>query len=130
MSTLKLNNSGLRKLIRLLVNFLISMLVYRAIIEFGERYVAVYYAGVTAYTVTIAVLFCLYYAWNGYTLSNDPIDFSNLPDDMSAPMKKEYADKITVRRKKAKSLLYIIAPMALTVMIDYLLLMLSNFFAK
>ena len=121
-----LSPKGKRTLLKLLINFCIAFLVYRGIIELGKIHVMIYYVGSSLYALTMAVLFCVYYAKNGFTFSTEPV---LPPADMDAEEKKLFCEKAAKGKAQARSLLFIIAPMALTVMIDYVMLLLESFFA-
>ena len=103
------------------------MVIYtNTIIELGKIHVMIYYVGSSLYALAIAVLFCVYYAKNGFTFSNEAV---LPPADMEADEKKIFIEKSAKNKAQAKSLLFIIAPMAVTVMIDYVMLLLESFFA-
>ncbi len=121
-----LSKKGKRTLLKLVINFCIAFLVYRGIIEFGKLNVVIYYVGSSIYALTIAVLFCVYYAKNGFTFSTEPV---LTPADMDTEEKKLFCERYAKGKAQARSLLFIIAPMALTVMIDYVMLLLESFFA-
>lgn len=121
-----LSPKGKRTLIKLLINFCIAFIVYRGIIELGKLNVMIYYVGSSIYALIIAVLFCIYYAKNGFTFSTEPVI---PPSDMDAEEAKLFCENAAKKKRQAKALLFIIAPMALTVMIDYVMLLLESFFA-
>ena len=122
----RLSKKGKRTLLKLFINFCIAFVVYRGIIELGKIHVMIYYVGSSLYALAIAVLFCVYYAKNGFAFSNEAV---LPPADMEAGEKKIFIEKSAKNKAQAKSLLFIIAPMAVTVMIDYVMLLLESFFA-
>ncbi|MBR4932880.1 MAG: hypothetical protein IKV40_00590 [Clostridia bacterium] len=121
-----LSPKGKRTLLKLLINFCIAFFVYRGIVELGKVHVMIYYVGSSIYALVIAVLFCVYYAKNGFTFSTEP---ALPPAGASAEEAKLFTEKAAKSKSQARSLLFIIAPMALTVMIDYVMLLLESFFA-
>ena len=129
MKTSPKNKSGVKKLFRLLVNFIVAFIVYRLIIELGAREIMVYYIGTTAYAVTIAILFCVFYAKNGFSFSSIPVEDIQFPDGIAEEEKSAYVERTLKNRAQAKSLLYIIFPMILTVLLDYASMLISGFFS-
>jgi hypothetical protein len=121
-----LSPKGKQTLIKLLINFCIAFLVYRGIIELGKLNVMIYYVGSSIYALVIAVLFCVYYAKNGFTFSTESV---LPPSDMDVEEAKLFCENAAKKKRQARALLFIIAPMALTVMIDYVMLLLESFFA-
>jgi hypothetical protein len=84
-----LSPKGNRTLIKLLINFCIAFLIYRGIIELGKLNVMIYYVGSSIYALIIAVLFCVYYAKNGFTFSTEPV---LPPADMNAEEAKSFCE--------------------------------------
>ncbi len=121
-----LSAKGKRTLFQLLINFCIAFAVYRGIIELGKINVMIYYIGSSVYALVIAVLFCVYYAKNGFTFSTEAV---LPPADLSEEEAKLFTETTAKKKRQARALLFIIAPMALTVMIDYVMLLLESFFA-
>ncbi len=96
--SIKANKKGVRILLKLLLNFVISLALYNTIIFLGEKvHVAIYYVGSTLYVLAIAVLFCVYYVKNGFSVtsvSSDSTSDSN--DSGSESMRHEDAKSFCI----------------------------------
>ena len=122
---------NVRKIITLLINLIISVCIYKLILILGDKVnVMFYYIGVTAFVCTIAVLFCVYYAKNGYTFNNTKLRAEDLSDELSDDEKKVLIDALEKKRESASKILLIILPMILTVLFNYLEMILSGYFSQ
>ena len=131
METNKNRKRNIKKVITLLINLVISVSVYKLILLLGDRVnVLFYYIGVTAFVSTIAVLFCVYYAKNGYTFNNTKICAEDLPAELSDEEKNQYINTRNKNRESASKLLLIILPMVLTVLFNYLEMIITGLFAR
>ena len=121
------NNSSspkktLRKLLVLLLNFIILYGLLRVIITLGERLQmpVIYYIGSSAYMIGLAVLVILFFWWNGGTFDTKLPLPEDLPEEWSLTEKRTYLDKRRAGMEKAKKLLYVLLPLLLTIGISYI----------
>ncbi len=122
---------NIRKVITLLINLIISVCIYKLILILGDKVnVLFYYIGVTVFVCTIAVLFCVYYAKNGYTFNNTKLRAEDLSDEMSNEEKRAFIDASEKKRESASKLLLIILPMILTVLFNYIEMILTGYFTR
>lgn len=117
----RVKRDSVKKVFALLINFIISVSVYKLILLLGDKVnVMFYYCGVTLFVSTIAVLFCVFYAKNGYSFSNVKLSENDLPDEMTDDEKKDFIEKRVKSRRQAEKLILIILPMVLTVLMNYI----------
>ena len=127
----KNKKENVKKVITLLINLVISVCVYKLILLLGDKInVMFYYIGVTAFVCTIAVLFCIYYAKNGYTFSNTKITAEDLPSELSEDEKNEFINSLKKKKESASKLLLVILPMILTVIFNYIEMIATGYFAQ
>ncbi|MBR6808398.1 MAG: hypothetical protein IKM46_08475 [Clostridia bacterium] len=127
----KNKKENVKKVITLLINLVISVCVYKLILLLGDKInVMFYYIGVTAFVCTIAVLFCIYYAKNGYTFSNTKITAEDLPSELSEDEKNEFINSLKKKKESASKLLLVILPMILTVFFNYIEMIATGYFAQ
>lgn len=121
---------SLKKILTFLLNLIISVSVYKLILILGDKVnVMFYYGGVTLFVTTIAVLFCVFYAKNGYSFTNVNITEDDLPSEMSDKEKHAFIEKRNKNREIAKKLMLLILPMLLTVLINYIEMIVSDVLA-
>ena len=113
---------ALRKLLVLLLNFIILYGLLRVIITLGERLQmpVIYYIGSSAYMIGLAVLVILFFWWNGGTFDTKLPLPEDLPEEWSLTEKRDYLDKRRAGMEKAKKLLYILLPLLVTIGISYI----------
>ena len=101
---------ALRKLLVLLLNFIILYGLLRVVITLGERLQmpVIYYIGSSAYMIGLAVLVILFFWWNGGTFDTKMPLPEDLPEEWSLTEKRAYLDKRRTGMEKAKKLLYIV----------------------
>lgn len=104
------------------LNFAIFYAILRLIILFAERtgIMAIYYIGSSLYVLGAAGAFIAYFCLNGYTLNREDRSAEELPEKWTEEKKKEFLDKQPERKKKARSLLYILMPIIITLFINYI----------
>jgi len=112
----------LRKLLVLLLNFIILYGLLRVVITLGERLQmpVIYYIGSSAYMIGLAVLVILFFWWNGGTFDTKMPLPEDLPEEWSLTEKRAYLDKRRTGMEKAKKLLYILLPLLVTIGISYI----------
>ena len=124
------DKKNIKKVVALLINLVISVCIYKLILLLGDKInVLIYYIGVTCFVSSIAVLFCVYYAKNGYTFNSNKISAYDLPDEMSDEEKQQFIEKQTKNRETASKLLLVILPMILTVLFNYIEMIFSGYFS-
>jgi len=113
---------ALRKLLVLLLNFIILYGLLRVVITLGERLQmpVIYYIGSSAYMIGLAVLVILFFWWNGGTFDTKMPLPEDLPEEWSLTEKRAYLDKRRTGMEKAKKLLYILLPLLVTIGISYI----------
>lgn len=112
----------LRKLLVLLLNFIILYGLLRVVITLGERLQmpVIYYIGSSAYMIGLAVLVILFFWWNGGTFDTKLPLPEDLPEEWSLTEKRDYLDKRRTGMEKAKKLLYFLLPLLVTIGISYI----------
>lgn len=118
---------NLRRLGILFVNFILFYLLFRLLLELSERtqMIGFYYATTIVYAGAAAGLFIAYYVLNGFSFDKTPRTWDELPEKWDDERKQEFLAKQPARREKAKSLLYLLMPILVTLLISYIEL---NFF--
>lgn len=118
----------LRKLGLVFLNFVLFYLLLRLIIMIAGRtgIMAVYYIGVTAYVLGAGATFVAFFCLNGYTVNNVDRTWDDLPAKWTDEKKRDFLAKQPERRRKARTLMYILMPMVITLLISYIEL---SFFA-
>ncbi len=114
-----------RKIGLLLLNFALFYLLLQLIILLSERtgILAIYYVGTSLYGVAIAVSFVAFYVLNGFTFDRAERNIDELPENWSNDKKMEFLGKQSENKEKARSLIYIILPLLLTIAVSYIGLM-------
>lgn len=112
----------LKKLLLLVINFIISFVLLRVIIELSERtgMLWIYIAGVCIYAALIIGLFLAYFVLNGYTFNKEPLTASDLSDKLTDEQKADFLAKQPARKEKAQKLLLVLFPLILTFAISYI----------
>ena len=130
-SEVKSKKRGAATVSRFIIYFIVAFCLYRLILLLGERaHVMIYYVGVTAYITAIAVLFCIYYAKNGYTFRSGRITEDDLADVMTTEEKAEYIARREANAGVARHIMLIITVMVITVLVNYAELLFYDLFAS
>ncbi len=106
----------------LFLGFVVTFALFRFIIYLSEslEMMWIYYVGTSVYAVAVIVLFCAFYVLNGFTLSRPEYTREDLPDKWSEEKKTEFLEKLPQNREKAKSLLFILMPLVVTLLVSYI----------
>jgi hypothetical protein len=67
-----------------------------------------------------AGIFLAFFCLNGFTVNDIDRTWDDLPDNWPDERKRDFLAKQPERRKKARSLMYILLPMVLTIGINYI----------
>lgn len=112
----------LKKLLILLLNFVLSFVILRGIIEISEQTGAlwVYYVGTTLFGIAIAALFIAYFVLNGFTFNKEPLTYEDLSDRLSEEEKASFLENQPERKEKAQKLLLFLFPLILTLALSYI----------
>lgn len=114
-------NGTLKKVLIFTINFVWLLLVYKIILFLADRFnYMIYYIGISVYLAAAAVLFCVFYAKRGFTLSVKPTSPDELPPEWSPVEKAEHLKAEAQRRTSSERLLYVLIPMVLTIIINYI----------
>jgi len=115
----------LRKLGLVFLNFVLFYVLLRLIILLAGRtgIMAIYYIGSTAYMLGAAAVFIAFFCLNGFTVNNVDRTWDDLPEQWTDDRKRDFLAKQPERRAKARSLMYILMPMVVTILISYIELM-------
>ena len=118
---------NLKKLGVLFLNFTLFYALFRLLIELSERtrIMGIYYATTIVYALGAAGLFIAYFVLNSFSFDKNPRTWDELPQSWSDEQKKDFLDKQPERQKKARTLLYVLMPVVVTIFISYIEL---NFF--
>ncbi len=112
-----------KKLLILFVNSVLLFAVYRLVVELGERFMLpiLYYIVSTVYMVTAAALIIAYFVLNGGTFGKFTPTWDDLPEGgrWTNEKKAEFLRLLPKRQAKAKQLLYILLPLAVTLFLSY-----------
>lgn len=119
---------NLRKLGVLFLNFVLFYLLFRLLLELSERtqIIGIYYATTLVYAGAVAGLFIAYYVLNSFSFDKEPRTWDELPEKWDDEQRRDFLEKQPARREKAKSLIYILMPLVVTLLISYIEL---NFFS-
>ena len=120
-----------KTIIKLVLLFAVSYGFYQFVLQMAEPYGLPIYnkvcaAVVTVYVLAVTVLGVIYIILNK-GISNDIPTKDQLRDDWDNKTKEKYIEDLIKSKKKARKLLYFIAPLVFTLLLDMLYLM---FFAK
>lgn len=108
----KKNKNILKKVLLLLLSFIIQLGIYIGLLALGILYNTYFYTiGFTVYLTLGAVILVIYYSMNGATFSSVSPDVRRIDN--------EYADKLEISRAKAKKLHYILLPMAVLLLLVF-----------
>lgn len=118
---------NLKKLGVLFLNFTLFYALFRLLIELSERtrIMGIYYATTIVYALGAAGLFIAYFVLNSFSFDKNPRTWEELPEGWTDEQKKDFLDKQPERQKKARTLLYVLMPIVVTIFISYIEL---NFF--
>ena len=113
---------ALKKLGILLLNFVLFYALLRIIIALSEStgQLWIYYAGTTLYALAGGAAFIGFYVLNGFTVDNKPRTLDELPEAWTDEKKAEFMAKQPENRKKARTLIYIIMPIVVSLAISYI----------
>ncbi len=112
----------LRRLGVLFLNFVLFYVLLRLIILLAGRtgIMAIYYIGVTLYTLGAGAVFITFFCLNGYTVNNVDRTADDLPERWTDERKREFLAAQPERRRKARQLMYVLMPMVVTLLISYI----------
>ena len=118
---------NLKKLGVLFLNFTLFYALFRLLIELSERtrIMGIYYATTIVYALGAAGLFVAYFVLNSFSFDKKPRTWEELPEKWTDEQKREFLAKQPERQEKARTLLYILMPIVVTIFISYIEL---NFF--
>ena len=114
--------SPLKKLLILLLNFVLSFVILRGIIELSKQtgLISIYYAGTAIFGIAIVALFIGYFVLNGFTFNKEPLTYEELSDKLTEDEKADFLAKQPERKEKAKKLLLFLLPLILTFALSYI----------
>ncbi len=114
--------AALRRLLILLLNFILIYAALRLVIELAGRtgQIWLYYLGMTVVSVATAGLFIAYFILNGFTFEGRDRTWDELPEAWDDAKKRDFLKKLPARREKAKSLLFVMLPLTITLAISFL----------
>lgn len=119
-----------RKLLVLLINFVLIYALLRLIIELGERLrnPMIYYIGSSVYMIAMAGLIIAYFVLNGFTFNKYNPTWDELPTGKrwTDEKKAEFLRLLPERQAKAKQLLYVLLPLIVSIFISYIELFLFS----
>ena len=118
---------NLKKLGILFINFTLFYALFRLLLELSERtrILGIYYAATLVYALGAAGLFIAYFVLNSFSFEKSPRTWDELPEKWDDEKKREFLRKQPERQEKAKTLLYVLMPIVVTILISYIEL---NFF--
>ncbi len=119
---MKQSQDKLRKLGLVFLNFILFYVLLRLIILLAGRtgIMAIYYIGSAAYMIGAGAVFIAFFCLNGFTVNNVDRTYEDLPEKWTEEQKRDFLVKQPERRKKARSLMYILMPMIVTILISYI----------
>ena len=122
---MKKPQDSLRKLGLIFLNFVLFYVLLRLIILLAGRtgIMAIYYIGSAAYMLGAGAVFVAFFCLNGFTVNNVDRTWDDLPEQWTDDRKRDFLAKQPERRAKARSLMYILMPMVVTILISYIELM-------
>ena len=115
----------LKKLGCLFLNFVLFYALYRIIIEFSERLrmPVIYYVGAGVYAGIAVVTFIWFFVLNGFTFDKEERTIDELPEKWTSDKKMEFLGKQSENKAKARRLMYILLPIVIVLLVDYIGLM-------
>ena len=120
---MKLNpKETLRKVLLLFAGFVLTYALLRFIIHLADSFGKpwIYYTGTAVYGIAVVVLFAVFFVLNGFTLGRTEYTEDDLPAAWSDERKAEFLKKLPANRAKARSLLYILMPIIVTLLLSYI----------
>ena len=113
---------ALKKLGILLLNFILFYALLRIIIALSEStgQLWIYYAGTLLYGIVGGAAFVAFFVLNGFSLENKPRTIDELPEDWPDEKKADFMANQPENRKKAKTLIYILMPIVVSLAISYI----------
>ena len=120
---MKLNpKQTLKKVLLLFAGFVLTYAILRFIIHLADAMDKpwIYYAGTALYGVAVIVLFAVFYVLNGFTLGRTEYERDDLPEAWSDERKDEFLRNLPANRAKARSLMYILMPLIVTLLLSYI----------
>ena len=88
------------------------------VIAMGKPWI--YYAGTAVYGLAVVALFAVFYVLNGFTLGRTEYERDDLPDAWTDERKDEFLRDLPANRAKARSLMYILMPLIVTLLLSYI----------
>lgn len=119
--------AGLKKLLILLLNFILFYALLRIIIalSMNTAQVWIYYLGTGIYAAACIGIFIYFFILNGYTFDNRDREYEELPAKWSEEKKADFMKKQPERRAKARRLMFVLMPLVVSILISFIEL---NFF--
>ena len=120
---MKLNpKETLKKVLLLFAGFVLTYALLRFIIYLADALDMpwIYYAGTALYGAAVVVLFAVFYVLNGFTLGRTEYGRDDLPDAWTDERKDEFLRRLPANRAKARSLMYILMPLVVTLLLSYI----------
>lgn len=113
---------ALKKLGVLFLNFVLFYALLRVIIALSEStgQMWIYYVGTTLYGLFGGAAFVAFYVLNGFTMDNKPRTIDELPDAWTDEKKADFMAKQPENRRKAKTMIYIVMPIVVSLAISYI----------
>ena len=116
---MKLNlKETLKKVLLLFAGFVLTYALLRFIIYLADAMgkPRIYYAGTAVYGLAVVALFAVFYVLNGFTLGHTEYERDDLPDAWT----DEFLRDLPANRAKARSLMYILMPLIVTLLLSYI----------
>ena len=120
---MKLNpKQTLKKVLLLFAGFVLTYALLRFIIHLADAVGRpwIYYTGTAVYGIAVVVLFAVFYVLNGFTLGRTEYERDDLPEAWSDERKDEFLRNLPANRAKARSLMYILMPLIVTLLLSYI----------
>ena len=120
---MKLNpKDTLRKVGLLFAGFVLTYALLRFIIHLADAFSMpwIYYAGTALYGIAVVALFVAFYILNGFTLGRTEYAEEDLPDRWTPEKKADFLRKLPANRARARSLMYILMPIVVTLLLSYI----------
>ena len=120
---MKLNpKDTLKKVALLFAVFVLTYALLRFIIYLADALGKpwIYYAGTALYGAAVVVLFVVFYVLNGFTLGRTEYERDDLPAAWSDERKDEFLRRLPENRAKARSLMFILMPLVVTLLLSYI----------
>ena len=120
---MKLNpKETLKKVLLLFAGFVLTYALLRFIIYLADAMGKpwIYYAGTAVYGLAVVALFAVFYVLNGFTLGRTEYERDDLPETWTDERKDGFLRDLPANRAKARSLMYILMPLIVTLLLSYI----------